>query len=107
MTRLFLALLLSVGLWCAGDAWAGSKSGTLHGAINLNTATAEQLQQLPGVGPKRAEDIIAYREKRPFTRPSQLSRVKGFGPATMKKLQPYLAVEGETTLSWSAEEKPH
>ena len=43
---------------------------------------------MPGIGPKKAEAIIALRQKRPFTRVTQLLQVKGIGPKTLEKLKP-------------------
>lgn len=64
--------------------------------MNLNTASPHLLQRLPRVGPKMAERIIAYREAHgPFERPSHIVRVKGIGPKTFAKMEPYLFVDGE------------
>ena len=70
----------------------------LEGRINLTTATSEELQLLPGVGPATAEKIIAYRERYPIRSIVQLKRIKGIGPKRYEAMRPYLAVEGETTL---------
>ena len=54
--------------------------------ININTATAEGLMQLHGVGPKYAANIIAYREKYgPFKMPEDLMQVSGIGQMTFEK----------------------
>jgi competence protein ComEA len=58
--------------------------------IDLNVATAEDLTSLPGVGPKRAEAILARRAKAPFTRVTQLLEVKGIGKRTLDRLKPHL-----------------
>ncbi len=72
----------------------------LSGKLNLNTATEEQLQLLPTVGPSKAERIVSWRKKNGgFKRTADLRRVKGFGYKTLKKLEPYLDIKGETTLS--------
>lgn len=62
--------------------------------MNLNTASAQQLQRLPRIGPKMAERIVAYREAHgPFARASHVVRVKGIGPKTFEQLEPYLFVD--------------
>jgi competence protein ComEA len=71
-------------------------------AIDLNTATVEQLDGLPGVGRKRAEAIIAQRQKRPFQRVTELLRIKGFGPKLFGKVRPFIVVG--TAASASARE---
>ncbi|HOU53652.1 MAG TPA: ComEA family DNA-binding protein [Myxococcota bacterium] len=61
--------------------------------IAVNRANAEQLMRLPGIGPKKAQALIEARERRPFRRPSDLRRVKGFGPKTILRLAPRLSFE--------------
>ena len=58
--------------------------------IDIRTAGAERLVQLSGVGPKRAADIVAMRERKPFTKLRHLKRVKGIGSKTLAKLKPQL-----------------
>lgn len=68
--------------------------------VNLNTATAAELDRLPGVGPSKAERIVAHRTKNGrFKQVDDLRRVKGFGFKTVKRLRPLLVVDGPTTLS--------
>jgi len=56
--------------------------------VNLNTATVEQLDALPGVGPVTAAAIVAWRESHgKFTRVDQLGDVDGIGPARLEKLR--------------------
>ena len=54
--------------------------------INLNTATAEELEILPGVGPKLAERIIQARKNKPFASLADLDQVPGIGPKMLDKL---------------------
>ncbi|MDT0630284.1 helix-hairpin-helix domain-containing protein [Rubrivirga sp. S365] len=58
---------------------------------NLNTASAADLQRLPGIGPALAGRIVAYRETNgPFRSPDQIVEVKGIGDKTFEKLAPWL-----------------
>jgi competence protein ComEA len=58
------------------------------GPLDLNAATADQLQQLPMIGPKLAARILAHRQQRgPFRRPEDLRQVSGIGPRTVEKLR--------------------
>jgi len=60
-------------------------------AVNVNTATLDQLTALPGIGEKRAQAILDMRkEKGGFKSVDELSEVKGIGPANLEKLRPYL-----------------
>ncbi len=72
----------------------------LVGKLNLNTATEDQLMQLPTVGPAKAERIVAWRKRNgSFKRIADLRRVKGFGYKTFKRLEPFLDIKGDSTLS--------
>ena len=71
----------------------------LTGKLNINTATSEQMQLLPGVGPAKADRVVAYRKSNgPFKRVKDLRRVKGFGYKSLQKLEKHLATSGPTTL---------
>ena len=61
--------------------------------INLNTATANELTSVSGIGEKRAASIIAYRESiGGYTSVDQIKNIKGIGDATYAKIAPYLTV---------------
>ena len=61
--------------------------------VNLNTATPEQLDTLPGVGPATAQKILAYRQEHGgFRSVAELDRVSGIGPAKMAALRDHVTV---------------
>ncbi|MFB2972044.1 DUF655 domain-containing protein [Aerosakkonema sp. BLCC-F183] len=55
--------------------------------VNLNTATQAELETLPGVGPKLAQQIIQARQQKPFTSLQDLDNVPGVGPSLLEKLK--------------------
>ena len=66
----------------------GGSGGADAGPINLNSATADQLDELPGVGPATAAAIIAHREQHgPFASVDQLGDVRGIGPAKLEAIR--------------------
>ncbi len=60
--------------------------------VNLNTATVTELMQLPRIGQKTAERIVAFRKAHGgFQRPEELMNVKGIGEKAFARLKPFLA----------------
>ncbi|MPM72629.1 hypothetical protein SDC9_119605 [bioreactor metagenome] len=78
-------------------ASANPAPGMLEGErINLNTASQQDLQRLPGIGEKRAGDIIAYREENgPFRSVEEITNVSGIGEGTLRGILDYAAVDEE------------
>ncbi len=89
---------LAAGAGVSGGAGAAGgvagAAGPVPGAVvNLNTATAEQLDTLPGVGPTTAAAIIAHRDQNgPFTSVDQLLDVRGIGEAKLEQLRDLVSV---------------
>lgn len=89
---MFRKLCLAVIGWLA-------LAGVALAAVNINTATKEQLDSLKGIGPTKAQAIVDYRAKNgPFKSVDDLEKVPGIGPATMKDIRSQLTVTGATVI---------
>jgi len=77
-----------------GPAAGGDRGPALAPArIDLDRATARELERLPGIGPALAARILADRAERGlFRAPEGLLRVRGIGPRTLQRIRPYLAL---------------
>jgi competence protein ComEA len=72
-----------------GGAAGGGSPGAPAGPVSLSSATAEQLDTLPGVGPVTAQKIVTYRQEHgPFTSVDGLDAIPGIGPAKLADLRP-------------------
>lgn len=88
-------IMVGPGVTPAAAAGATTSAGASPAGapVNLNTATAEQLDTLPDVGPVTAQSIIEWREENGgFTSVQELLEVDGIGPATLQKLAPHVTV---------------
>jgi competence ComEA-like helix-hairpin-helix protein len=83
----------------ASSSLHATKKPPLH-PINLNTATAAQLQEVPGIGPVTADKILKMRKSYgPFKSVDDLRAIKGIGPKRLDKMRKYLTVAKPTTRS--------
>lgn len=65
---------------------------TTSSVININTATKEELMTLTGIGEAKAEAIISYREKTPFTKIEDIKNVSGIGDSVYEDIKDYITV---------------
>ena len=85
------ALAVAAALLLAAPALAKKPALGPNERIDLNTATVADLMRLPGVGRKRAQAIVAWREKRRFRRPEEVTQVKGVSEGWFARVRPHLA----------------
>ena len=101
MFRQCLPALLIVSLFAAAPKASvaqtphsgGAKAAATTGVVNINTASAAELEGLPGVGAKTAARIVEYRQKNgPFKKIEELMNVQGIGEKSFLKLKPQITV---------------
>lgn len=104
MLRFVLSLVAISGLLAAVPSNAvsaqatapsqrGAKAAPTTAVVNINTASAAELDSLPGIGAKTAARIIEYRQKNgPFKKIEELMNVRGVGEKNFLKLKPQLTV---------------
>jgi competence ComEA-like helix-hairpin-helix protein len=84
---------LSSAVWFFRDLGFSAPSGEATLRVNVNSATLDELETLPGIGPALARLIVAGR---PYEDVEALARVRGIGQATVESLRPFVKVSGET-----------
>ncbi len=92
--RIACVLALCLGLAVSSVSVLAQKSSPVTTEkVNLNSATAEQLQSLPGIGPVIAKSIIEYRTKvGKFNRIEEIINVKGIGEKKFQKIKDRLVI---------------
>jgi comEA protein len=89
-------ILLAVAILIFISAgWAGAQKKTPPAQpVDLNSASAAELQQVPGIGPATAKSIINFREKSgPFRRVEDLLAIHGISKTALEKMRPYIRVK--------------
>jgi competence protein ComEA len=91
-----LILCLSIGLAMVPPMATAQKNATqssISQKVNLNTATVEELQTIPGIGPAMAKRVVEYRSKvGKFTKIEDIINVKGIGEKKFQKMKDRLTV---------------
>jgi competence protein ComEA len=99
MMRTVIGMILAV--WLAGAPMAQAAAApqdaadtkAVGAAVTLNTASASQLEAVPGIGPKMAQRIVEYRQKNgAFKKIEELMNVKGIGEKSFLKLKAHITV---------------
>jgi comEA protein len=92
------ALLCNTASGAANEPAGHAGGGAIVGVVNVNSATAEELSLLPGVGPAKAQAILEYRKEHgAFKRVEELSDVKGIGDKALERMRSHVALDGKTT----------
>jgi competence protein ComEA len=94
VSALLRRIVVAALILAAAPALAAKKALPPSERIDLNRAPVTELMRLPGVGQKKAQALVAYRQKTPFRRPEDVLQVKGFGPGWLQKVKGNVTVGG-------------
>ena len=100
-TATIIGLLATLVL--AGQAMAAKQPPS--SPVDINKAGVEELMTVPGIGPAKAQAIVAQRQTAPFASTDDLAGVKGIGQKMLAKIAPYVTVSGGTAAG-GAEKQP-
>jgi len=78
----------------SGTGSAGTTTDQFRPLVNINRASAAELETLPRIGPKTAQAIIGHRRTKPFARIEDIMEVPRIGPKTFETLRPFITVNG-------------
>ncbi len=94
LVTLFLPVL---ALLLGSSAPQNAAAKALEGVVNINTATPQELAMLPGIGKAKAEQIVQYRQSKPFASVDDLKNIPGLGAKRIEAMRPHVVTEGATT----------
>jgi competence protein ComEA len=86
-------LAVAAAVLAATPAFAAKKPLGPADRVDLNRAPVTELMRLPGVGQKKAQAIVAHRQKAPFRKPEEVMQVKGCGRPWFQKVKANLVAE--------------
>ncbi len=102
--RKAVVVLLSL---CLASVFGAGQVRAVQGRININTASAKELEALPSIGGARARALVSYRQQRgTFTRLEEVRQVPDIGDQTFQAIKPYLSLSGTSTLTAPKTEAP-
>ena len=107
LTLSYLLLLLSISAvqpyFVMAEA-AGPVSKGEASVFNVNVASADEMAAIPGLGEKKSQAIVKFREKHgPFAKIEDIKKVDGIGDKLFERIMAYLVVKGDTT--WKSSKK--
>lgn len=94
--QIFIIILLSLAFACTSRVDHEAKSVVIPApdAININTATVDDLEKFPNIGRKTAQSIVQFRnENGPFRRPEHLLQIRGISEKRFNEFRQYIKTE--------------